>query len=81
MDCYDFCGREVTYAKTKFPDNEPVYDWLRINPHKLNLVRICLRLDGAELSAADFTDIHQELHLYNGLLEAAIFCAAYPAGC
>lgn len=78
MDRYDFCGREVTYAKTKFPGNEHVYDWLRVNPHKLNLARIGLRLGGAELGAADFTDIHQELHLYSGLLESRYLLRGTP---
>ena len=70
MNRYDFCGREVTYAKTKFPGNEHVYDWLRQNPHKCSLARIGLRLAGQELSDADFADIHQQLHLYSGTLES-----------
>ncbi len=78
MDRYDFCGREVTYAKTKFPGNEHVYDWLRINPHKLNLARIGLRMDGVDLTAADFSDIHQELHLYSGLLESRYLLRGTP---
>ncbi|MGN1369418.1 MAG: glycoside hydrolase family 65 [Aristaeellaceae bacterium] len=78
MNRYAFCGREVTYAKTKFPGNGHVYDWLRVNPHKLNLARIGLRLDGAELAAADFTDIRQELHLYSGLLESRYLLRGTP---
>ena len=70
MNTYDFCGREVTYAKTKFPGNEHVYDWLRQNPHKVNLMRISLRLNGEEIPASGFSDIHQRLHLYEGLLES-----------
>ncbi len=71
MNRYDFCGREVTYAKTKFAGNETVYDWLRQNPHKCNLARIGLRMNGQELNMADFTEIRQQLHLYSGILESS----------
>ena len=70
MDRYEFCGREVTYAVTKQQGNEHVYDWLRQNPHKVNLARIGLRLNGQELNTTDFTDICQQLHLYSGTLES-----------
>lgn len=78
MDRYDACGREVTYARTKFPGNERVYDWLRVNPHRLSLVRVGLRLRGAELTAPDFTGIRQELHLYSGLLESRFSLRGVP---
>lgn len=78
MDRYDFCGREVTYARTKFPGSEHVYDWLRVNPHKPNLARIGMRLGGADLEAADFTDIRQELRLYSGLLESRYLLHGTP---
>ena len=32
MDVYDFCGREVRCAVSRFPGNEHVYDWLRQPP-------------------------------------------------
>lgn len=51
MDVYDFCGREVRCAVSRFPGNEHVYDWLRQNPHKAHLARIGLRLDGAMMAA------------------------------
>lgn len=70
MNRYDFCGREVTYAKTRFPGNEHVYDWLRQNPHKLNLGRIGLRLAGEDLRAEDFSCVRQELDLYTGTLKS-----------
>ncbi len=70
MNRYDFCGREVTYAKTRFPGNEHVYDWLRQNPHKLNLGRIGLRLAGEDLKAEDFSCVRQELDLYTGTLKS-----------
>ncbi|MGN0777969.1 MAG: glycoside hydrolase family 65 [Aristaeellaceae bacterium] len=70
MDAYDFCGRTVTYAKTRFPETAHVYDWLRVNPHRMNLARVGLRLNGEALTAEDFTGIHQQLHLYSGTLES-----------
>ena len=71
MDTYDFCGREVTYARTKHPGNEHVYDWLRMNPHKFSMVRASLRLHGEELHTQDFTQVHQELHLYDGCIRSS----------
>lgn len=70
MDRYDFCGREVTYAKTCFPETAQVYEWLRINPHRMNLARIGLRVQGQDLTAEDFASVHQELHLFEGTLES-----------
>lgn len=78
MDRYAFCGREVTYAVTKQPGNEQVYDWLRENPHKCNLGRIGLRLAGRELTAADFSDVCQQLQLYTGLLESRYMLQGTP---
>ena len=78
MDRFDFCGREVTYARTRFPETAHVYDWLRTNPHRMNLARIGLRLNGADLAAGDFTDVHQELHLYRGTLESRYLLRGVP---
>lgn len=33
-------GREVAYPQKKMPGNEEVYDWLRQNPHRLNLAQV-----------------------------------------
>ena len=78
MTRYDFCGREVTYASTKFSGNDQVYDWLRQNPHKCNLARIGLRLDGQDLNGSDFTDVRQQLHLYSGTLESCYTLRGAP---
>ncbi|MBP3543655.1 MAG: glycoside hydrolase family 65, partial [Lachnospiraceae bacterium] len=40
MTEYDYNGRTVGYPKKKMPGNEEVYDWLRQNPHRLNLAKI-----------------------------------------
>lgn len=70
MEAFDFCGREVCYARARYPETAQAYDWLRENPHKASLMRVGLRLNGEELTAADFTGLHQRLHLYSGLLES-----------
>lgn len=72
MTEYDDCtGRHVVYPKKKMPGNEAVYDWLRQNPHRLNLARIGLRYQGREIRMEELTDIRQELKLYEGVLESA----------
>lgn len=70
MTEYEFQGRTVVYPKKKKPGNEAVYDWLRKNPHRLNLVRIGLIYDGQTITASMIGDIRQELHLYEGILES-----------
>lgn len=70
MTEYEYNGRKVTYPKKKMPGNEKVYDWLRQNPHRLNLARIGFRLDGRVLSSSQLAGVRQELKLYEGLLES-----------
>mgnify|MGYP006916082863 CR=1 FL=1 len=65
-------GRSVSYAVEKKPGNEKVYDWVRENPHRFNLVRIGLIKDGKHLEPAELWDIHQELDLYSGCLQSKI---------
>lgn len=68
MTEYDYQGRKVIYPKKKMPGNEEVYDWLRKNPHRLNLARIAFYYNGNEISEQDITPIKQELFLYEGKL-------------
>lgn len=70
MTEYEFNGRCVVYPKKKKPGNEAVYDWLRENPHRLNLARIALTYQGGEISSAMIGDICQELCLYEGILKS-----------
>ena len=39
-------GRHLVYPKEKMPGNEEVYDWLRQNPHRLNLARFRFLWEG-----------------------------------
>lgn len=70
---YSFNGRTVFYASEKQPGNEAVYDWLRQNPHRLHLGQIGLLANGHVLQESWLSQIHQELHLYDGILESR-FC-------
>ena len=69
LNPFDTYGRQVGYAKQKVPGNEEVYDWLRKNPHRLNLGRIGFALrkrDGSKAGPEDITNVYQELDLYDG---------------
>lgn len=66
MTEYDYNGRTVKYPKKKMEGNEEVYDWLRHNPHRLNLGQIGLQYKNAPIKAEDITEVYQELHLYKG---------------
>ncbi len=49
---YDTYGRMVGYA-TSGKGQEELYQWLRENPHRLNLGRLALRLTASDGKAAD----------------------------
>ena len=80
MESFDFEGREVRYARACYPETAEVYDWLRVNPHRANLMCAALRLNGQSLAPADFADTDQQLHLYTGTLESRWTLAGEP-GC
>lgn len=67
MRHFSRCGRTISCADTRFEETAQIYDWLRQNPHKVNLVRIGLRINGEQLKAGDFSGIHQTLDLYSGI--------------
>ena len=60
-------GRLLKYPQDKKVGNEDVYNWLRENPHRLNLVRVRLQWEEESISA-DITGVRQELVLYEGIL-------------
>ena len=65
---YSCFGRTVRYPVREVPGNEAVYHWLRQNPHRLNLGRIGLMLDGKELKTEQLSGISQELDLWTGVV-------------
>jgi hypothetical protein len=67
---FDTYGRQVGYL-TSGKGQEPLFNWLRENPHRLHLGRIGLDLrkgDGSAVTVADLQHIHQELDLWTGEL-------------
>lgn len=79
MTEYDVCdGRHVCYPKREFAGNEEVYQWLRKNPHRLNLARIGFLYKGQRIVSEQLTDIHQELKLYEGILESCFSIDGIP---
>lgn len=70
MAPYDVNGRNVGYP-TSSAGQEALYQWLRENPHRLNLGRFSLKLTKANGEAADIGDlenIRQELDLWTGTI-------------
>jgi hypothetical protein len=70
MTEYEYGGRKVAYAVEKKRGNEEVYDWLRRNPHRINLGRIGFLYQGIEVQARDIDGVHQTLDLYRGMIES-----------
>ncbi|REL38350.1 glycoside hydrolase family 65 [Rhodohalobacter sp. SW132] len=67
---YDSHGRDVPYASLQ---NTPAGDWLRENPHRLNLARIGFELkksDGTVVDIEEVESVRQELDLWSGTLHS-----------
>ena len=65
---YDVHGKQVGYA-TDSKGQQPLFDWLRQNPHRLHLGRVGLLLtkaDGSTAAASDIKAIIQKLDLWSG---------------
>ncbi|MBZ5579720.1 MAG: glycoside hydrolase family 65 [Acidobacteriia bacterium] len=67
LETFDTYGRPVGYAASS-QGQEPLFNWLRENPHRLNLGRLAFLLDGARLNRQDVTAIDQKLDLWTGTL-------------
>ncbi len=63
---FDTRGREVGYP-TSGKGQEEAFAWLRDNPHRLNLGRIGLKVEGAP---DNLTETRQSLDLWSGLLRS-----------
>jgi len=67
---YDTHGRQVGYNTSSEGQTE-LFNWLRENPHRLHLGRICFfkpNSDDGEINSTEITGIDQELDLWSGLL-------------
>jgi hypothetical protein len=69
---FDTYGRAVPYATDK-SGQEPLFNWLRENPHRMHLGRI-----GFELPSREIADIEQTLDLWNGLLTSRFTIVGQP---
>jgi hypothetical protein len=72
LTAYDTHGRSVGYP-TGQDGQKPLFNWLRENPHRLNLSRIGLVLkhaDGSGARVEDLTGIDQQLDLWAGVLRS-----------
>ena len=69
LEMFDTYGRPVGYA-TNSKGQEAVFNYLRENPHRLNLGRIGILLDGAAIQPKDITNVHQVLDLWTGTLRS-----------
>ncbi len=70
LTSYDSHGRQVGYATNPEGQTE-LFNWLRENPHRLNLGRIGLKLtlsNQTEAHVEDITAIEQTLDMWNGRL-------------
>ncbi len=70
MTEYDFLGRKVSYPRVKYEGNEAAYDWVRMNPHKFNLARIALSVDGEYITSDMLSDTSQTLDITTGVLRS-----------
>ena len=74
LEEYEVAGRKVPYASGKGRSGgySAAADWLRANPHRLDLGRIGLRLtksDGSAAAIEDLANTSQTLNLWDGLLD------------
>jgi hypothetical protein len=77
LEMFDTYGRQVGYATTS-QGQETLFNWLRENPHRLNLGRLALVLDGAPLARHDISRIEQKLQLWDGTLECRFDLQNHP---
>ncbi|GAB3868300.1 hypothetical protein GCM10028824_12810 [Hymenobacter segetis] len=71
---YQFNGRPVSYSvQVKTPGNKDAVDYLRANPHRLqlgNLGFIILKKNGQLAKIQDLKNIHQELNPWTGEIQS-----------
>ncbi len=62
-------GHTATYPVSQDGQKE-LYGWLRENPHRLNLGKLSFLLDDIRVEEYQLTEIHQELDLWNGVINS-----------
>ncbi len=77
---WDFHGRSVVVEDVD-PDQPVASDWLRDNPHRLNLGRIgllLLRTDGSAAVGSDLDNCRQDLDLWTGTVTSHVELDGVP---
>jgi hypothetical protein len=69
LEMFDTYGRQVGYP-TSAKGQERLFNWLRENPHRLNLARIGLLVDGMRPSPDSVTSAQQKLELWSGIIKS-----------
>jgi hypothetical protein len=77
LENFDTYGRPVGYA-TSSQGQEPLFTWLRENPHRLNLGRVSLLFDGRMLRPGEVADVRQTLDLWTGILDSVFQIEGHP---
>jgi hypothetical protein len=77
MEMFDTYGREVGYP-TSAKGQERLFAWLRENPHRLNLARISLLVDGRRPALEHVSRIEQRLDLWAGSLASRFLLGGRP---
>jgi protein-glucosylgalactosylhydroxylysine glucosidase len=77
LEMFDTHGRQVGY-KTNPRGQEKLFNWLRENPHRLNLARIAFELDQKPLDPAQLSAIDQQLDLWSGVLKSRFVLDGMP---
>ena len=78
---FDTYGRPVGYD-TSSAGQEPLFNWMRENPHRLHLGRIGLeitRADGSLCKSSDLSQVRQELDLWSGSIDSRFTVESSPA--
>lgn len=69
LEKFETYGRQVGYPASA-KGQEPLFNWLRENPHRLNLARIGLLLDGKRPTPSDLGRVEQKLNLGDGVMQS-----------
>jgi hypothetical protein len=71
----------VEYKKQEDGRHKQATEYFRVNPHRLNLGVIGLEMekaDGEKVALSELKDIHQELKLYDGIIESSFTLDGSP---
>src|SRR5579872_428641 len=77
LEEFDTYGRRVGYA-TSSKGQEKLFNWLRENPHRLNLARIGLLIDRRPIAIEEIGEIRQTLDLWTGTIDSEFALKGSP---